>query len=98
MPSCCSAVHWHGSESHGTASEWHPPLRRSTGRSASPDDSLQRYRRGTALNPRWHESPEWWRALLVAAESEDEKYLDDIHLHAKLLLCGELVPRAALEP
>ncbi|MGP0095408.1 MAG: hypothetical protein ACLPHI_00095 [Terriglobales bacterium] len=47
------------------------------------------------IGPRWRDSPEWWRALLVAAESDDENALANIHLQAKLLLCGEFVQYSA---
>jgi hypothetical protein len=42
--------------------------------------------------PRWRDSPELWRALLVGSETNNENALADVHLRAKLLLCGELVP------
>jgi hypothetical protein len=46
---------------------------------------------GGEVGPRWRESPELWRKLLLAAQRGDEAALADVHLHAKLLLSGELL-------
>ena len=43
------------------------------------------------IEPRWRASPHWWGALLAAAISDNQVALADIHLQAKLLLCGELL-------
>jgi len=43
------------------------------------------------IEPRWRDSPHWWGALLAAAISDDQLALADIHLQAKLLLCGVLL-------
>ena len=43
------------------------------------------------IEPRWRTSPHWWGALLAAAISDNQVALADIHLQAKLLLCGELL-------
>lgn len=43
------------------------------------------------VGPRWRDAPEFWRKLLVAAQGGDENALADVHLHAKLLLSGELL-------
>lgn len=43
------------------------------------------------VSPRWRDAPELWRELLVAAHSGDRDALADVHLHAKLLLSGELL-------
>ena len=43
------------------------------------------------IEPRWRDSPHWWGALLAAAISDNQLALADIHLQAKLLLCGGLL-------
>ena len=47
-----------------------------------------------ALRLRWHDYPDFWTHLLGAARGDDQEALAEIHLHAKLLLCGELVSRS----
>jgi hypothetical protein len=42
------------------------------------------------LRLRWQDDPQFWTRLLAAARGGDEEVLSDIHLHANLLLCGEL--------
>ena len=44
-----------------------------------------------ALRLRWQNDSEFWTRLLVAARDGDEEALADIHLHANLLLAGELI-------
>jgi hypothetical protein len=46
-----------------------------------------------ALRLRWQEDLEFWTKLLTAARDDDEAALADMHLHAKLLLSGELISR-----
>jgi hypothetical protein len=46
------------------------------------------------LRLRWHDQPDFWARLLVAARDDDEEALSEIHLHAKLLLSGELLARS----
>jgi hypothetical protein len=48
----------------------------------------------SALRLRWHDHPDFWTRLLIAARDGDEAALAEIHLHAKLLLCGELIWRS----
>jgi hypothetical protein len=52
-------------------------------------------RHGSALRLRWQDDPNFWTQLLRAAKSGNDDDLEDIHLHAKLLLSGELVACAA---
>jgi hypothetical protein len=47
-----------------------------------------------ALRLRWQEDQEFWTRLVRAARDGDEEALADIHLHAKLLLSGELMTRS----
>ena len=47
------------------------------------------------IEPRWRASPHWWGALLAAAIGDDPLALADVHLQAKLLLCGGLLPVAS---
>ena len=47
------------------------------------------------LRLRWQDDMDFWRAVLRAASTGDEDALSEIHRHAKLLLCGELLSRAA---
>jgi hypothetical protein len=47
-----------------------------------------------ALRLRWQGNEEFWTKLLTAARDSDEEVLADIHLHAKLLLSGELMARS----
>jgi hypothetical protein len=54
-------------------------------------------RHSGALRVRWQEQPDFWTRLLVAAIDSDEETLSEIHLHAKLLLSGELLARSALQ-
>ena len=49
---------------------------------------------GGALRLRWHEDQEFWTRLVSAAWDGDREALADIHLHAKLLLSGELMGKA----
>jgi hypothetical protein len=44
-----------------------------------------------ALSLRWQGNAALWTRLLKAARDDDEEALADIHLHAKLLLSGELI-------
>jgi hypothetical protein len=44
------------------------------------------------LRLRWHDQSDLWAALLCAGRNEDHAAVLDIHLHAKLLLAGELIP------
>jgi hypothetical protein len=44
-----------------------------------------------ALRLRWQDDAAFWTRLLEAARDDDEETLADIHLHAKLLLSGELI-------
>lgn len=47
----------------------------------------------SALRLRWQDNAGVWTRLLEAARDSDEETLIDIHLHAKLLLSGELIGR-----
>jgi hypothetical protein len=47
-----------------------------------------------ALCLRWQDNSDFWTRLLFAARGGDEEVLAEIHLHAKLLLCGELILRS----
>ncbi len=47
--------------------------------------------RGGTLRLRWQDDRPFWTRLLGAARDDDEEALADIHLHAKLLLSGELI-------
>lgn len=49
-----------------------------------------------ALRMRWHDQPDFWTRLLVAARDGDEEALSEVHLHAKLLLSGELLAHSTL--
>jgi hypothetical protein len=49
-----------------------------------------------ALRLRWHDRPEFWTRLLIAARDGNGEALSEIHLHAKLLLSGELLARTTL--
>ncbi|HWS63297.1 MAG TPA: flagellar transcriptional regulator FlhD [Steroidobacteraceae bacterium] len=40
---------------------------------------------------RWASNLAVWQDLLTAAQAGDEKGLAALHLHAKLMLCGEMV-------
>jgi hypothetical protein len=46
-----------------------------------------------ALYLRWYNQPDFWCRLLIAARDNDEEILAETHLHAKLLMAGELIPR-----
>jgi len=48
---------------------------------------------GGTLRLRWQESQEFWARLVRASRDGDSEALADIHLHAKLLLSGELMGR-----
>jgi hypothetical protein len=48
-----------------------------------------------ALRLRWQDNADFWTSLLRAARSGDDDVLAEMHLHAKLLLCGELISPAA---
>jgi len=48
-----------------------------------------------ALRLRWQEDREFWARLIAAAQDGDGEALADIHLHAKLLLSGELMGKPA---
>jgi hypothetical protein len=52
-------------------------------------------RESQAVEIRWANNPVFWRDVLVAASEGSDERLAELHLHAKLLLCGEL---AKLEP
>jgi hypothetical protein len=56
-------------------------------------DAVSRLRSG-ALHLRWQEDQEFWARLAQAARRGDGEALADIHLHAKLLLSGELMQRS----
>jgi hypothetical protein len=43
------------------------------------------------LRLRWQDNADFWSQLLRTVRSGDRSRLDEIHLHAKLLLCGELI-------
>lgn len=49
--------------------------------------------RGGTLRLRWQEEQEFWTRLVRAARDGEMEALVDIHLHAKLLLSGELMGR-----
>lgn len=48
---------------------------------------------GGTLLLRWQEEQEFWARLVRAARDGDDEAVADIHLHAKLLLSGELMGR-----
>jgi hypothetical protein len=52
-------------------------------------------RESHAVEIRWANNPVFWRDVLVAASEGSNERMAELHLHAKLLLCGEL---AKLEP
>jgi len=52
-------------------------------------------RHSSALRLRWQDDPDFWTQLLVAAKCDDNDRLEDVHLHAKLLLAGEIISRSA---
>ncbi len=54
--------------------------------------------RSAALRLRWQEDVKFWSRLVKAAQEGDEAALTDIHLHAKLLLSGELMARSTGKP
>jgi hypothetical protein len=56
-------------------------------------DAVSRRRSG-ALRLRWLEEMDFWTRLVEAARHDDETALADIHLHAKLLLSGDLMARS----
>src|SRR4029077_5887714 len=43
------------------------------------------------LRLRWQQDTAFWELLLRAALKASREALSDVHLHAKLLLCGELL-------
>lgn len=43
-----------------------------------------------AVRIRWAADAQFWRDLLMAAEARNNERMAALHLHAKLLLCGEL--------
>jgi hypothetical protein len=49
-----------------------------------------------ALRLRWQDYPEFWVHLLMAARADDQEVLEEIHLHAQLLLSGELIADSTL--
>jgi len=51
---------------------------------------------GGMLRLRWQQDQEFWARLVRAARNGDDEALADIHLHAKLLLSGELMARSTL--
>ena len=53
-------------------------------------------RASAALRLRWKDYPEFWVHLLVAARDDDQEALEEIRLHAQLLLSGELIARSTL--
>jgi hypothetical protein len=48
-------------------------------------------RHSRELRLRWQSQPDLWREVLRTAASTDDDALEEIYLHAKLLLCGELL-------
>jgi hypothetical protein len=49
--------------------------------------------RSNFLTVRWEENAQLWRELLVAVATDDERALEELRLHAKLLFCGDLISR-----
>ena len=48
-----------------------------------------------SVRVRWAENVPFWKDFLMAAANSDDDRLADVHLYAKLLLCGELAdPKA----
>jgi hypothetical protein len=47
-----------------------------------------------ALRLRWADDRIFWTRLLIAARDGKEEVLAETHLHAKLLLCGDLISRS----
>jgi hypothetical protein len=47
--------------------------------------------RSTSLRVRWDDNAQLWRDLLVAVATDDERALEELRLHAKLLFCGDLI-------
>jgi hypothetical protein len=50
------------------------------------------HKRFRHVRPRWEDRPAVWRRLLLAAQSDDEKLMGAVNLHALQLLTGELLP------
>lgn len=48
-------------------------------------------RESQGIRVRWANDGRYWRDLLVCAKAGDDEKLAELHLHAKLLLCSELV-------
>lgn len=48
-------------------------------------------RESQGIQVRWADDPRLWRDLLLAAKAGDEEKLAELHLHAKLSLCSELL-------
>lgn len=46
------------------------------------------------LKVRWNSDPEFWGDLLVACRAGDERAMAALRRHAKLLFCGELIPKS----
>ena len=44
----------------------------------------------SGVRVRWADDPQFWTDLLVAAKDRDDGRVAELHLHAKLLMCGEL--------
>jgi hypothetical protein len=43
------------------------------------------------LRLRWQQDTAFWELLLTAALKDSRQALSEVHLHAKLLICGELL-------
>jgi len=50
------------------------------------------------LRPRWEDRPGVWRALLLAAESEDFRKTRDFDLYSLQLITGDLWPAGTRAP
>jgi hypothetical protein len=50
------------------------------------------------LRPRWEDRPGVWRALLLAAESEDFRRMRDFDLYSLQLITGDLWTAGARAP
>ena len=48
-----------------------------------------------ALRLRWADEKYFWTRILIAARDGEKDVLAETHLHAKLLLCGELISSSA---
>lgn len=45
----------------------------------------------SAVQVRWGGDSNFWRHLLLAAQADDLERLTELHMHAKLLLCNQLI-------